>query len=175
MALRSTGEGWRCSECGRVHDGLIMCFGPDEPYAWHQAPVHARMTGSLGKSFCRVRVGGQRQFFVRGHLPIPVRDHDEAVFSWNVWVQVSRLDYRVLPRTLNDAGRVSAAPVVGVLDSRLPYEPATAGLPVELHNRAPGEVPYVRATSLPGHPLQLEQEQGMSVHRLAELNRELLA
>lgn len=117
----------------------------------------------------------QRQFFVRGHLPIPVRDHDEAVFSWNVWVQVSRLDYRVLTRTLNDAGRVSAAPVVGVLDSRLPYEPATAGLPVELHNRAPGEVPYVRATSLPGHPLQLEQEQGMSVHRLAELNRELLA
>jgi hypothetical protein len=33
----------------------------------------------------------------------------------------------------------------------------------------------VSATRVAGHPLQTEQEQGMSVHRLADLNRELLA
>jgi hypothetical protein len=176
MAMRRTGEGWRCSECGRIHDGLITCFGPDQPYGWHQAPLSARVTGWLGTSFCRVRIDGQRQFYVRGHLPIPVRGHDdEPVFLWNVWVQVSRSDYRMLTRTLNDPRRVYAAPIAGVLDTPLPYKSATRGLPVDVHNRPPGNVPHVWATRVPGHPLQAEQEQGMSVHRLAELNRELLA
>ena len=163
-------DGWRCRECGDLHTGLVTCIGPDEPVAWSEASTWQRLTGWRARSFCRVRAAGGTRHVVRGHLPIPLHGHSEETFLWNVWVQVSRADYRLMARTLQDARRVEWPPVVGVLDTPLPYSPGTSGLPVEVHHRPPGSVPHVTVRSDVQHPLRREQVEGMDLHRLAELN-----
>ncbi|WP_411286019.1 DUF2199 domain-containing protein [Lapillicoccus sp.] len=175
MALRESEEGWVCRECGRTHVGLITCFGPDAPLAWHRASLPARLLGRRSRSFCRVKTNGQWHFCVRGHLRIPLTGHADPFFIWNVWVEVSEPDFRALTRTLADPRRVAADPVKGTLETDLPYTTLTSGLAVEIHNRPPGEVPHVRITRAAGHPLQAEQEAGIDTHRLAQLNSDLLA
>lgn len=69
-----------CEECGARHDGLIGCFGPDGPYAWHQAGRTARMRGTLDRSLCLVKVDGVQGWFVRGHIWIR-RPHTRSTTS----------------------------------------------------------------------------------------------
>ena len=127
------------------------------------------------RSFCRVKADGRARFYVRGHLPIPLTGHHDPFFIWNVWAEVSAPDYQALTHTLSDRNRVTAPPVEGTLETDLPtYTPGTAGLAVEIHNQPPGEVPRVRVTRTPGHPLQTEQATGIDSHRLEELNSVLL-
>lgn len=61
----------------------------------------------------------------------------------------------------------------GWLRSDLPYELSTLDLRTQVHTRAPGLVPLVEVEPT-GHPLAQEQAAGISVHRVAELNRALL-
>lgn len=169
MALERSTNGWTCRDCGAVHTGLVTCIGPDEPYAWSVASTWQRVTGWRARSFCRVGPAGRTRCFARGHLPIPLRGHSEDLFLWNVWVEVSRQDYRLMTRSVGDARRVRWPAVPGVLDTPLPYSPGTPGLPVEVQHRSPGSVPYIHVRDDVTHPLRREQLDGMDVHRLAEL------
>lgn len=173
--MRKTDEGWRCAGCGQTHSGLLTCFGPDEPYAWHRASLGARLRGRLQRSICRVSLDGETRFYLRGHVHIPLVGHSDPDFVWNVWVEVRRDDYERTKRHWHDPARVELPVINAVLDTPLPYEPPTAGLPVEVRERPPGEVPHVTLTAVPDHPLQREQEEGMDLHRLAELNERLVA
>lgn len=170
MALRRDGQGWVCEECGARHDGLITCFGPNEPYAWHKAGRVARLRGTLDRSLCLVKVDGVQRCFVRGHLRIPLTGHEDPFFAWNVWVQVDEETFMWVIDTWEDPERADQDPSAGALDTPLPYGGSTLGLPVELHHQIPGEVPLVVLTQAPDHPLQQEQEAGMTLHRLAEIN-----
>lgn len=174
MALVESTDGWLCVACGRQHEGLITCFGPDEPHGWHRASPLARLQGRLAHSFCEVKVEGRLRHYVRGHLAIPVSDGDGSPFLWSVWVEVDRTDFDRLVRSLNDETRVEQPPVQGVLDVPLPYEPTTQGLPVEVHQQPVGEVPQVVLTQCPDHLLQQEQRNGITVHRIAEINAAIL-
>ena len=168
--MERDGEGWICRECGNRHDGLITCFGPDEPFAWLQAGRIARLRGALERSLCTIKVGGQQQYFARGHLRIPLIDYDEPYFAWNVWVHVDEETFAQIIDTWEEPTRVELPPSKGTLDTALPYASETTGLDVELHHSAPGDVPLVVITAAGDHPLQKEQHKGMTVHRLAELN-----
>ena len=168
--MERDGEGWICDKCGNRHDGLITCFGPDEPFAWHQASRIARLRGALERSLCTIKVDGQQQYFARGHLRISLIEYDEPYFAWNVWVQIDEETFGQIIDTWEDPTRIELPPSKGVLDTALPYSHETTGLQVELHHSAPGEVPQVFVTAAAGHPLREEQLEGMTVHRLAELN-----
>lgn len=175
MRMREVDEGWLCAECGRMHEGLITCFGPDEPYAWHRATLGARLRGRLKRSMCRVSVDGDTRFYARGHLHIPLTGHPEPSFVWNVWVEVRPEDADRIERHWYDQARVHLPRIEAILETPLPYDPTTSGLPVELHERPPEEVPHVTVTAVPNHPLQREQQAGIDLHRLADLNRRVLA
>jgi hypothetical protein len=163
-----------CPECGGTHEGLITCFGPDEPHAWHRATLPARLLGRLSRSMCRVSLDGQRRFFARGHLHIPLSGHPEPSFVWNIWVEVRPEDADRIERHWYDPARIQLPPIGAILETRLPYETLTSGLAVQLHERPPGEVPHISVTAVPDHPLQREQQAGMTLHRLAELNQQIL-
>lgn len=173
--MRETDEGWQCPGCGRHHSGLLTCFGPDEPYAWHRATFRARLRGRLTRDICRVSLEGVTRFYVRGHLAIPLAGHPEPNFIWNVWAEVRREDYERTKRHWHDPKRTELPPMRAVLDTPLPYEPGTEGLAVEVHERPPGNVPSVILRAEPDHPLQRQQSEGIDLHRLAELNDRLRA
>lgn len=176
MGLDQTENGWRCRECGRLHGDLFTCFGPDEPYAWHRATRVARLRGKLGKSACRIAVDGETHYYLRCHLLIPLHGYQPASsFAWNVWVEISRSDFDAAHDTWRDPARVDSPAIKGLLDTSLPYDPPTRGLPAQVHQRPVGEVPSVTVVDSAGHPLQAEQDRGRDGHWLAELNARLLA
>ena len=118
---------------------------------------------------------GKHYFFVRGVLEIPVHDPEIVTFVWSVWVRLAGSSAKATIEHWNDADRVSLPPMPGQLANWLmPYEPPTTNLPVDLHTREPGVAPLFILDPSVDHPLVREQVDGISVHRLAELNRLLL-
>lgn len=60
----------------------------------------------------------------------------------------------------------------GWLDNWLsPFEKPTTNLAVNVHMRAPGIVPLIELDPTSDHPLAREQREGITLHRVAELNR----
>ena len=65
-------------------------------------------------------------------------------------------------------------PVFGWLCDELPYETPTTSIATHVHNRVPGVVPYIELDPSVDHPLVREQASGISLHRLAEINKAVL-
>lgn len=121
-----------------------------------------------------VKVAGTRRFFVRGHLRIPLIEHGEPWFAWSVWVELEESDFASMMDSWDDADRVNQAAIQATLNSSLPYDAPTVGLPVVLHQAPPGEVPLVSVSNEVHHLIADEQRNGMTLHRLAEINASLL-
>lgn len=120
-------------------------------------------------------MGDETHYFVRGELPLPIIDADGVVFVWAVWVSLSPKNMETTLEHWDDADRAALPPMFGWLCNWLaPYEPPTINLAVNVHTRAPGAVPWFELDPRVDHPLVREQARGISLHRVAELNRMLL-
>ena len=73
----------------------------------------------------------------------------------------------------DDPRRADLPPMFGWLNTQLPYDPATLGLATHVHTREPGVVPLVEPDPGAGHPLVREHRDGMTWHRVAEINATL--
>lgn len=73
-----------------------------------------------------------------------------------------------------DPDRVALRPTFGWLDTALPYDPTTLGLPTHVHTSPPGMVPRIVVDPSADHPLVRDQQNGLTWHGVAELNRRLL-
>ncbi len=152
-----------------------MVFGPAAPEPWILASDAERAAGELTPDTCFLpHDDGSIGFFLRGHLEIPVREAEEP-FRWSVWVALGEADMASQARHWEDPGRAEMAPMPAHLASRLPYPSPTTSLAVRVHTRAPGVVPRIEVVPGVDHPLAHEQRQGITMHRVAELNRDLLA
>jgi len=165
---------WTCATCGDPHDGLATVFGPRAPHAWEQATDSERASGELTADLCAITVGDETHFFVRGHLEIPITDSAGESFVWSVWCSQSRESMRLASQHWEDPDRVTLPPTFGWLNSWLPYDTTILGLPTHVHTNAPGVVPRVVVDPSVDHPLVREQQNGLTWHRVAELNRRLL-
>jgi hypothetical protein len=172
-------DAWTCETCGQAHSGLATVFGSDAPWNWHVATAAQRDAGELSADVCFLpdadpEVG--THFFLRGHVELPLREPlgGEDTFSWSVWVSLSGESLALVFEHWDDPDRADTLPpMFGWLCSDLPYEPSTLGLRTQVHTRAPGRVPLVEVEPS-GHPLAIEQAEGVSVHRVAELNAAIL-
>jgi hypothetical protein len=106
-------------------------------------------------------------FFVRACLEIPVHDADEP-FIWGVWCSLSRTNFDEYLRCLDSPGRGEVGPYFGWLSAALQTYPDTENLKTMVHPRAPGERPWVELEPT-DHPLAVEQREGISVERVAEI------
>jgi hypothetical protein len=175
----SDASAWTCTTCGAEHRGLATVFGSDAPWNWHVAGAAERDAGELTGDVCFLpdpdpEVG--THFFLRGHVELPLREPvgDATTFVWSVWVSLSGESLTQVFEHWDDPERAEkVAPMFGYLCSDLPYEPATLGLRTQVHTRAPGLVPLVEVEPT-GHPLAVEQAEGITAHRVAELNAEIL-
>ena len=151
-----------------------MVFGPDAPDPWMSASDAERADGVLNADMCVLPGSdGETNHFVRGHIEIPVRDSRDGPFCWSVWVSLSQESMRKQLALWEDPARCDLEPAFAWLCTLLPYEPATAPLPARLHSRTPGLVPWIELDPALDHPLVHEYRDGITMHRVAEINRQL--
>jgi hypothetical protein len=71
-----------------------------------------------------------------------------------------------------DPERASLDPMFGWVCNELGvYDSPTMPVATHVHTRAPGVAPFIEVDPTIDHPLAREQSEGITLHRVAELNR----
>ncbi|MGW4213317.1 DUF2199 domain-containing protein [Lentzea sp. NPDC004789] len=152
-----------CTCCGEKHDGLPFAYTMAAPAYW--SPQLAEIPGNvLGDEYCLI---DDEHHFVRGRIVLPVHDADED-FEWGVWVSLSKANFIRMGDVFDDPGRVNEPPYFGWLSTVLPgYEPTTLNLKTNLHTQPLGTRPLIELEPT-GHPLAVEQREGITRARVQE-------
>lgn len=109
-----------------------------------------------------------QHYFVRRLIEIPVIDSDE-VFSWGVWVSLSRENFAAASDLWDTPGRESEKPYFGRLTTELlAYSSTPLNLKTNLHTRPVGQRPFVELEPT-DHPLAVEQRTGITPDRVREI------
>ncbi|MBJ6612786.1 DUF2199 domain-containing protein [Streptomyces sp. I4(2020)] len=156
--------GFTCSGCGARHPELPMNYTADAPAVWD-----AGFTGAddclLSSDQCVIRA---EHYFVKGLVEIPVLGTDD-VFSWGVWVSLSRANFSRAADMWDQPGRENEEPYFGWLTTELMvYPETTLNLRTRVHTRPVGERPFVELEPT-GHPLAVEQRNGITMERVREI------
>jgi hypothetical protein len=104
---------------------------------------------------------------VRGCLEIPVHGEEDP-FIWGVWVSLSRESFEAYLRCYDDAKRSHIGPFFGWLNAGIALYPSTEGVKTMVHLRDDGARPWIELEPT-DHPLAVEQREGISVARVAEI------
>lgn len=105
---------------------------------------------------------------LKGLVEIPVLGSDD-VFSWGVWVSLSRENLARMVDLWATPGRESEEPYFGWLTTELAvYSSSTVNLKTRVHTRPVGERPLVELEPT-DHPLAVEQRMGITADRVREI------
>jgi hypothetical protein len=107
-------------------------------------------------------------FFVRGCLEITVHGADKPLI-WGVWVSLSELSFKAWLNVFEQEHRSRVGPFFGWLNAWLKPYPDTMDLKTRIHLRHHGLRPFIELEPT-DHPLALEQRNGISVGRVAEID-----
>lgn len=155
---------FKCATCNEIHEGMPT-FGANAPLSYFEVPEEERGTRChLGSDDCVI---DEKFFYVRGCIDIPV--HGQAApFSWGVWVSLSRENYLVWIESFGKETRSHIGPFFGWLNAYLRPYPDTVNLKTRVHLRDNGIRPFIELEPT-DHPLAVEQREGISVDRVAEI------
>ncbi|MES2316119.1 MAG: DUF2199 domain-containing protein [Pseudomonadota bacterium] len=155
---------FKCTRCTETHHG-VPCFGAMAPLSYYEVPEGERESRcDLSSDACVI---DQEHFFVRGCLEIPVEGEAEPL-SWGVWVSLNEADFKEWITTFDEAKRSDSGPYAGRLDAWLKPYPDTMGLRTMVRLRDDGMRPYIELEPT-DHPLAVEQREGISVARVADI------
>lgn len=153
-----------CTSCGLVHRGM-PAFGADAPLSYYAVPREERATRcALTADSCVI---DRNSYFVRGCIEIPVKGEEDP-FSWGVWVSLSEANYKEWLDFHSEEKRSHKGPYFGWLNASLKPYPKTMNLKTRVHLRNGGIRPLIELEPT-DHPLAVEQREGISGTRLAEL------
>ncbi|MEO6276652.1 DUF2199 domain-containing protein [Roseateles sp.] len=158
-------SGFLCATCGEFHDDLPMCLGASAPALWHSMTESERGDDS-GISSDQCVIQG-KHFFILGRLLLPVLD-GQGPFVWLVWVSLSEKSFLRVNELWEQEGRESEPPFFGWLQSALPYEPTTLSLKTSVQTSPVGERPVITIEAA-GHPLAIEQRDGIDMKRVQKI------
>jgi hypothetical protein len=161
-----------CRTCGKRHDANQISFGADAPMQWDLISDAERAKSELGGEQCVIEAGGQRHFFVRACLDVPIAGTDRA-FTWGVWVSLSARSFLEMSEHWEDPSRTSLGPYFGWLCTKIPEYPDTVFLKTRVHQRAVGQRPGVELEET-DHPLSVDQHHGIDPSRMQEIISKVL-
>ena len=155
---------FKCATCGEIHHGMPSLRAP-APLSYLLIPEQERAARCLiDTDGCIV---DEKHFFVNGSIEIAVQGQHEP-FAWGVWVSLSEASFEQWVETFGQRERDHIGPFFGWLNSSLPGYPPTPGLKTRVHLRNDFIRPLIELEQS-GHPLALEQRDGISARRLAEI------
>jgi hypothetical protein len=153
-----------CAKCGQVHKGMPT-FAADAPLSYYGVPQEEREKRcSIATDDCVI---DEKWFFVRGCLEIPVHGA-HGPFVWGVWVSLSKQSFEAWTACFCKSRRAHIGPFFGWLDAWLKPYPDTRNLKTSVRLRDDGIRPYIELEPT-DHPLAVEQRQGITVQRVAEI------
>lgn len=165
-------DGFRCGTCGEFHEGPPFDYAAPAPDPWLVIPEQEREDGMLSEDLCWMRVRGKDHYFIRGLIPVPVRD-DQRTFNWGVWAEIFAEDFARVIDLWDDERRADAPPFPGLLMTA----PAIYSEPTHLELMVQLQGQNLRPTfDLTGseHPMAVEQRKGITVDRVKEIAEALL-
>ena len=155
---------FKCSRCNEWHEGMPS-FGADAPLYYYDIPEAERAERcELTSDTCIV---DGEHFFVRGCIEIPVHGENEP-FVWGVWVSLSENNFEEFTSLFGVPVRDDHGPYFGWLSAYLKTYPDTENLKTHVHLRNDGVRPSIELEPT-DHPLAVEQREGISVERVAEV------
>lgn len=155
---------FQCTTCGKIHEGMPS-FGADAPLSYFAITESEREARChLGSDDCVIDDVG---FFVRGCIEIPVHDETEP-FVWGVWVSLSETSFAEWASVFGKDRRSHLGPYFGWLNAWLKPYTDTVNLKTIVHLRDHGLRPYIELEPTE-HPLAIEQREGISAERVAEI------
>ncbi|WP_084700817.1 DUF2199 domain-containing protein [Streptacidiphilus anmyonensis] len=162
--MSDTAHSFTCPCCQGEHTGPSLSYGAEAPDLWH--PDFATDPASmLTDDLCAIK--GQA-FFIHGLIEIPVRDTGET-FSWGVWASLSPQSWARTLEHWEDPNREDEPPYFGWLSTELPlYGTTTVNLKTHVHTRTLGRRPFIELEPT-DHPLAVEQRDGITAARVAEI------
>ncbi|MGW9453801.1 DUF2199 domain-containing protein [Streptomyces sp. NPDC055632] len=109
-----------------------------------------------------------QHFFIRGLIEIPVIGSQD-VFSWGVWVSLSKDNFARALEVWNTEGREAEKPYFGWLSTELAlYPESTTNMKTNAHTRPVGKRPFIELEPT-DHPLAVEQRTGITLDRVREI------
>jgi len=164
-------ETWLCGTCGEEHADVPLSFACDFPDLYAGLTFEERDTRAIiGSDQCVV---DEKWFFIRGLVELPLRDSGDA-FLWGVWVSVTEKNYDEIGDLWTSEGRETLnISFAGRLANALPgYYPSTLNLRVRVHLRPVGQRPVFLIED--DHELRRLQEEGITLHRAADMAHHLM-
>ncbi|MER7824936.1 DUF2199 domain-containing protein [Streptomyces sp. NPDC096097] len=141
-----------------------MNYTAEAPAVWDPAFAEADDC-LLSSDQCVIKA---QHYFVKGLIEIPVIGSDE-VFSWGVWVSLSRENFSRAADLWDTPGRESEPPYFGWLTTELLVYPSTTlNLKTHVHTRPLGRRPSIELERT-DHPLAVEQRTGITLDRVREI------
>ncbi len=160
---------FKCATCGETHKGMPT-FGSDKPLSYYKVPEKERESRcDCGTDDCVI---DENSFFIRGCIEIPVIDEEEP-FVWGVWVSLSKESFEKWLGCFEENKRSHVGPFFGWLNAWLKPYPDTINIKTQVHLRNDGIRPYIELEPTE-HPLAVEQRNGISKERVAELYSEMM-
>ncbi|MGW2050268.1 DUF2199 domain-containing protein [Streptomyces sp. NPDC001858] len=146
-----------------------MNYSTAAPYAWDESFASAPDC-LLSSDQCVIKA---QHYFVKGLIEIPVIGSD-AVFSWGVWVSLSRDNFARSAELWDSPEREAEEPYFGWLSTELAlYTPSTVNLKTHVHTRPVGERPLIELEPT-DHPLAVEQRTGITPDRIRKIAEAVL-
>jgi hypothetical protein len=157
--------GFACTRCGQHHDILPLSYSVTVPRAASLVPkdeLEQRVV--ITPDQCVI---DGRDFYLRGRIPISIRDHDEP-FIWGVWVEVGPKDFIRTFELWKVEGRETQLPYTGWLDTDIPLFGNTINLKVSVQTQRVGRRPHFTLLDM-DHPLGIEQHGGITMTRVRQI------
>ncbi|MBN1429920.1 MAG: DUF2199 domain-containing protein [Anaerolineae bacterium] len=161
---------YQCATCGKYHDGIPLHYGAPVPAYYLTIPKNEQAKRCfLSSDQCVI---DEEFFFIVGNINIPIIGSEE-VFSWDVWVSLSKPNYERACHLWEQPGRESEPPYFGWLSTNISVYPDTLGLKTMVHTREVGRRPFIELEPT-DHPLAVEQRTGMTWERVQQIAERVL-
>jgi hypothetical protein len=155
----------QCRQCGRElgEHTLDIAFSlPD--VVWELSDRERKRRAKFSSDVC---VLDENRFFIRGVAFVSILGTDQR-FGWGLWAEVDASAFRKYLEVFKADAR-GEAPVPGAVANSPRGYPALDGHGVDLHFGTARERPTMTLHAS-AHPLSLEQQRGIAMVRVHEIN-----
>jgi len=155
---------FRCQTCGEIHNGMPG-FGAIAPLSYYVVPEAERTSRCvLGTDECVI---DRASFLYVVALEFRCTTQMNRS-SGGAWASLSEKNFNVWRSVFDEQHRSHVGPFFGWLNAWLKPYPETMNLKSRLHLRDNGLRPRIELEPT-DHPLAVEQRNGISVDRVAEI------